>query len=229
MANDNKISMVIPCFNEERGLPVLLSEKISEYITEVIVVDNCSTDNSVQVAQRYSAKVIKEEIKGYGSALLKGIYYAIGNTVVVLDGDGTYSIQDLKETLTFMENNHLDFISGCRFPLTNPKAMPFINKLSNYFISWLIGVLFKVHIKDSQSGFMIFKKHLLDKIKIENKGMGFSQEIKIKAWLLDCTRYAEVHIHYDPRIGKSKFRKISDSLGNLFALIHLYIRIKKAQ
>lgn len=227
MFNGKKVSAVIPCFNEAQALPIVLGG-MPEYITEVIVVDNCSTDNSAEIAARFPVKIITQDIRGYGAALSKGIQYATRDTIILLDADATYPMQNLKEAIAFMENNHLDFVSGCRFPAayTN-KTMPFINKLANRFISWLISVLFKLQIKDSQSGLMLFKRHILDKIKIENKGMGFSQEIKIKAWRLSRARCAEVGILYNSRIGRSKFRKIPDSLKNFFALLNLYIKIKK--
>ena len=221
MLKDQKISLVIPCLNEAQALPGLL-ERIPEGITEVMVVDNGSTDGSADVARKYSATVITEDVKGYGSALLRGIAHAQGDIIALLDADGTYSIQDLTDLLILMETDHLDLISGCRFPLVDPAAMPLANTLANHFISWFISVQFRINIKDSQSGLIIFKRNLLDKITIKNKGMGFSQEIKIKAWLQPDVRCTEKHIHYKVRIGKSNFNGIKDALKNLFALITVH-------
>ncbi len=227
MFNGKKVSIVIPCLNEAQALPVVL-ESIPEYITEVIVVDNGSTDNSAEIAARYPVRLIRQEIRGYGAALSKGIQYAAGDIIILLDADATYPMRDLEEALALMEKKQLDFVSGCRFPAAYAnKAMPFINKLGNRLISRLIGVLFKVQIRDSQSGLMLFKRQILDKIKIENKGMGFSQELKIKAWRLSPARCAEVAISYNLRIGTSKFRIMPDGLKNFLALFNLYIKIKK--
>lgn len=221
MLNGKSISIVIPFFNEEQALPVVL-QNLPEYADEVIMVDNCSTDNSADIASRFQVILVEEKERGYGSALLKGIKCTTGDLIIMLDGDGSYSMEDIKNALNFLEDNCLDFISGCRFPLRNStKAMPLINKLANFFISGVIRVLFKIDLKDSQSGFMILKRHLLNKIAIKNKGMGFSQELKIKAWLIDPLCCAEVPISYNVRIGKSKFKKLRDSFCNCFSLVNL--------
>ena len=220
MLGDKKISVVIPCLNEESGLAYLF-ETMPNFIDEVIIADNTSTDKSTEIAKKYNAKVLTEKVKGYGIVLLKGLKHATGDTIIIMDGDGTYTAERLKELCTFLEDNDYDFISGCRFPLTDFMAMPFINRVSNYFISWLIRKVFKVNIQDSQSGLMLFKKGILNKISIYNKGMGFSQEIKIKAWLSNKIKCGEMHIPYNIRIGKVKFRKIKDGLKNLYDLYQL--------
>ena len=221
-----RISVVIPCYNEAQALPAILSA-IPKSISEVIVVDNGSTDDSGQIAQKFFARVVHENIKGYGSAILTGIQHASGDIIALFDGDGTYPIEDFMKALIFMRDHDLDFLSGCRFPLSDEtKAMPIVNQWANHGISWLTAILFRIHLKDSQSGLMIFKKRLFDKIHVNNKGMGFSQELKIKAWLVNNARCSEMHIHYNSRIGESKFRKIPDGLKNLFAVFKLYFDMK---
>ena len=120
-----------------------------------------------------------------------------------------------------------DFVSGCRFPLVNSKAMLFLNKLSNYFISWLIRFIFKVKVIDSQSGMMVFRKDILKKIKVQNKGMGLSQEFKIKAWLNPNIKCSELHISYYPRLGRVKFNKIRDGIKNLYDVLILWQKLEK--
>jgi len=222
-----KISFIIPCLNEEYSLPILLAG-IPNYIDEVIVVDNGSTDKSVEAARKYSVRVVEENIRGYGSAILKGIYCANGDILALMDGDASYFIKDLEKAINLLENDKLDFVSGCRFPLMGDhRAMPWVNKIANHFASWFIGILFKINIKDSQSGLMVFRKEFFDRLKIENKGMGFSQELKIKAWLARGAKCAETHIDYGVRIGKSKFQKLPDGLKNLFSLWSIFIKRTK--
>lgn len=206
------------------GLDFVL-KTLPAYIDEVIVVDNGSTDSSREIAKKYNVKLLTEETKGYGKALLKGLRYVTGDTVAVIDGDGSYSVGSLREIYDFMEKGNFDFINGCRFPLYNYKVMPLTNRWGNYFISWLIRKIFKINIKDSQSGWMVFKRSILDSICIYNTGMGFSQEIKIKSWLGN-KKCAEVHIPYNTRIGRVKFKKISDGLKNLYSVFRLWIDLK---
>lgn len=224
MLNNSRFSIIIPCYNEEKGLETIL-ESMPDFIDEVIVVDNGCDDNSVQVAQSYNAKVLTEKTRGYGRAILRGLSYASGDILVTIDGDGSYPVKILKEICTYMEKDGFDFISGCRFPLVDFKAMPFINIFSNYFVSWLVRFLFKINLRDSQSGMMLFKKNLLNEIEVNNKGMGFSQEIKIKSWLNSQIKCSEFRIPYSLRLGKAKFNKIRDGMKNLYDVLILWAKI----
>ena len=227
LSSGKKISIIIPCLNEEQALPVILNQ-IPKFIDEAIVVDNGSTDKSVEVAQRYSVKIVYEELKGYGASLLKGINSANGDIVCLLDADATYSFEDLEGLLILMEKENLDFVSGCRFPLIDKEhSMPLVNKMANLFISWFIGFLFGVRIKDSQSGLMVFRKEFFNTLEVHNKLMGFSQELKIRALLAKGSRCREKHIYYGLRIGESKFRKIQDGTQNFLSLLNLYFQFCK--
>ena len=219
MYNNKTISLVIPCYNEEKGVEAVLT-KIPQFIDEAIVVDNNSTDRTATVARKYGANVIHEKHMGYGRAYLAGFSKAKGDIIATVDGDNSYPLDELKKLLLCMEKERCDFVNGCRFPLIHRDAQPIVNKIANYFISWLIRILFKVNITDTQSGMMVFRRDILGKIKTKNTGMGFSYELKIKAFLSAGVKYGETHISYLPRIGKTKFRKI-DSLKNFFFLFSL--------
>jgi len=225
MFNDKKISIIIPCFNEQFGLKNIFDSML-DFIDEVIVVDNNSTDKSKKIAEIYATKVVTEEQRGYGAALLKGLKYIKGDIVALMDGDGSYPIGSLKTILIFMEDGKFDFVSGCRFPLADFKVMPIENRLCNYFISGLIRLIFRIELRDSQSGIMVFKKDIIDIVKVNSIGMGFSQELKIKAWLNSNIRCGEIHIPYSARMGRTKFRKINDSSKNLLELFFLLKELK---
>lgn len=228
MLNNKSISLLIPCYNEENGL-ISIFEKMPDFIDEVIIINNNSDDNTENVAKKYGAYIINLSRKGYGLSYQKGLPCANGDIIVTMDGDSSYPVEKIEDMFNYMDNNHLDFISGCRFPLEEQNAMPFINKIANLTFSWLIRSLFKVNIKDSQSGMWLFRKSILAEIISNNPGMGFSQEIKLNAWLNKNLKCAEVHIPYRSRIGNVKFNKMRDSLKNMRDLTSLFIRLNFAK
>jgi glycosyltransferase involved in cell wall biosynthesis len=222
------VSIIIPCLNEEVGLRILLPT-IPDFIQEIVLVDNGSHDTSARIAQQYKAKIISEPTKGYGNAILRGIENSVGKIIVIIDGDGSYRLQNLRELCTYMEEKNIDFVSGCRFPLSNSCAMTPLNILANYFISWLGRILFHFQILDLQSGMMIFKRDILNKIKVGNAQMGFSQELKIKAWIHNEIKCCELRIDYHPRAGKVKFRKLRDGMSNLYSLFALWVQVRRSE
>jgi len=211
---------VIPCYNEEEGLGRILENKPS-FVDEIIVVDNGSTDNTNDVARKYGSIVVHEKRRGYGQAYKAGLPMASGDIIITSDGDNSYPLTNLGIMLSCMEGGHYDFVTGCRFPMADRNAQPAINKIANYFISWLIRALFRIDLRDSQSGMMAFKRDLLNTIKVQNTDMGFSQEIKIMAFLSPKIKCGEVHISYLKRLGKVKFNKIN-AVQNLCSVLHLY-------
>lgn len=222
MYNNKKISVIIPCYNEERGLKGILENK-PPFVDEVIVVDNDSTDNTKDIAKKYGAIIVYEKSRGYGQAYMAGLPKTTGDIVITSDGDNSYPLSNLVTMLSYMERGDYDFVVGCRFPMVHTNAQPAINKIANRCISWLIRVLFKINLTDSQSGMMAFKKSVLDEIKVQNTDMGFSQEMKIKAFLNPKIKCGEVHIFYLKRLGEVKFKKVN-AVKNLFAVLSLFIK-----
>src|SRR5215210_2473536 len=116
------VSVVIPCFNEEHGIASVL-RNMPDYIDQVVVVDNNSTDETGRIAKEMGAEVIFETKKGYGNAYKAGFPMATGDIVATADGDGTYPTSEIGPIIDYMLQNRLDFVSASRFPLQNRKAM----------------------------------------------------------------------------------------------------------
>ncbi|NJK79752.1 MAG: glycosyltransferase family 2 protein [Chloroflexaceae bacterium] len=210
------ISVVIPCFNEEDGLQYVL-ERMPDYVDEVIVVDNNSTDNTAQVARSMGARVIFESRKGYGRAYQAGLPAATGDIIATVDGDGTYPASSIAPIVDEMLAHNLDFVSANRFPLQNSKAMRFRNWFGNQVLTYAFRVLYTYWIADSQSGMWVFRRRCLTYIRPTHPGMAFSEEIKIEA-LQAPLRFGEVHIHYSERIGETKLYTWRDGWSNLWFL-----------
>jgi len=223
MLKSYKISLVLPCFNEAEGLRIILA-CVPSFIDEVVVVDNNSTDKSKEVAFVYNVRVVEERKRGYGAAILRGLQSASGDIVVVMDADNSYPISFSEQLCAELIEGDYDIITGCRFPLAESRSMPRMNVLANLLISFLIRVLFNVDIIDSQSGMFILKKGITEKLCVVDKGMAFSQEVKIKAWTNYYMKKKETWIPYRRREGEVKFRGIIDGFINLSFVLRFYLK-----
>ncbi|MGA2263274.1 MAG: glycosyltransferase family 2 protein, partial [Acidobacteriota bacterium] len=94
MYRERRITVVIPCLNEEEGIAQVLS-RMPAFVDEVIVVDNDSTDRTAEMARSFGAHVIHEKIRGYGRAYKTGLMRAQGDIIVTLDGDHSYPVDGI--------------------------------------------------------------------------------------------------------------------------------------
>jgi glycosyltransferase involved in cell wall biosynthesis len=217
MYNGLTVSVVIPCFNEEEGVAHVL-RGMPDYVDEVIVVDNNSTDGTAEVARELGAIVIHEARKGYGSAYQAGLPAATGDIVATVDGDGTYPSTMIAPLIDALLAGGLDFISASRFPLQDPRAMRRRNWLGNMVLTWTTRVLYWRWIADSQSGMWVFRRSALRWVRPRETGMAFSEEIKLEALLAPQVRFGERPIAYYERIGETKLFTWQDGFKNLWFL-----------
>ena len=227
MYRNKKVSLVIPCFNEEDGIKKILKHR-PLFVDEVIVINNDSTDKTSEIAKKLGARVVFEEQKGYGQAYSIGFKVAQGDIIVTMDGDNSYLVEDISKLIDVLLKKEMDFISGCRFPLKHEYSMEFLNKLGNFILTLFFLILTFKKIKDSQSGMWAFKRKVLSEMELKSKGMAFSEEIKIEAILNKNIKFQEVPIGYVERIGEVKLNKWKDGLINFFFLfkkrLELFLR-----
>jgi glycosyltransferase involved in cell wall biosynthesis len=220
MYRDKTISVVIPCYNEEEGIARVIPA-LPDSVDEVIVVDNNCTDRTAEVARGLGARVVHESRKGYGAAYKAGLIAVESDITVTMDGDGTYPMEEIEYCIDYLLDNELEFVSASRFPLKDPKAMNFSNKIGNGLLTLASLVLFMKGIRDSQSGMWIFKSSIYPLLDPKSDGMPFSEEIKIAAIRSPEVRFDECHINYHPRIGEVKLEKWRDGFRNLIYLVKL--------
>jgi glycosyltransferase involved in cell wall biosynthesis len=213
MHRNRKITVVIPCYNEEHGLPRVLS-KIPPEVDEVLVLDNCSTDRTVEVAQGYPrVRVLRHSSNlGYGGSYMRGLPSAAGDILVTTDGDGTYPVQDCIPIIDHLLDGDLDFVSCSRFPLQDSRGMHPRNRFGNAVLTMLVNLFFRIGLSDGQSGMWVFRKTALDHLSLRATGMAFSNEIKLEAFTHPQVRAAEVPIHYTERTGQSKLQPFRDGV-----------------
>jgi len=220
MYRGKRISVVIPCYNEEEGLSRVIPS-LPKSVDEIIVADNNSTDRTGEVARKLGARVIFEARKGYGAAYKAGLAAATGDITVTMDGDGTYPADQIEECVAYLLDRNLDFLSTSRFPLEDAGAMDFSKRIGNTILTLATLVLFMRRIRDSQSGMWIFRSPLYKELAPKSDGMPFSEEIKIRAIRHPNVSFGEYHIRYHPRIGEAKLNKWRDGFRNLWYLVKL--------
>nr|MDO8046132.1 glycosyltransferase family 2 protein [Candidatus Baldrarchaeota archaeon] len=179
------ISVVIPAYNEEKTIGEVLSKTISVMESlgrpyEIIVVDDGSTDRTLEVASTYKVTVLSNgRNKGKGYALRKGFQHARGDVIVTIDSDGAHDPKDIPEMLKLIFNG-ADVVSGSRFLGASKDFTSSLNRLGNFLINSIIMVLTGKRITDSQTGFRAIKKEILEKLCLESIGYEIETELTVK-------------------------------------------------
>jgi len=212
------ITVIIPCLNEEEAIEKVL-HGIPEFVDEVIVVDNDSTDRTAEVAASLGAKVVGEKIRGYGRAYKRGFAEATGDIIITLDGDHSYPVSGISYLLEAFLHLGVDFLNASRFPVSDQRAMSAKHKFGNRVLSLAMSILFLRWVRDSQSGMWIFRRSILADMKLDSDGMAFSEEIKIEALLNPQVSFGELSILYTSRKGETKLSPWRDGFRNLLFLL----------
>ena len=214
---DQKITVIIPCLNEERGIEKVL-KRMPAFVDQVIVVDNGSTDRTSDVSQALGAEVIREPVRGYGRAYKRGFADATGDVIVTLDGDHSYPPDAISYLLEAFLHLEVDFLNASRFPVQDSKAMSLKHRFGNLVLSLAMSMFFFQWVSDSQSGMWVFRRSILKDMILESDGMAFSEEIKIEAIRNRRIRFREISILYSSRLGEIKLNPWRDGFYNLWFL-----------
>ena len=174
--------IVIPAHNEAKSISNLV-KAIIELGYDVIVVDDGSVDDTAILAKTQGAQVISTHKKsGKGNALRLAFAQALQqnyDAVITLDGDGQHAPSDIVNFLECYQKSHADIISGDR--MHNPVGMPWIRRMTNGFMSWLISVVCRQRITDTQCGFRLITAKVLKSIDLKCNDFEIETEILIKA------------------------------------------------
>jgi dolichol-phosphate hexosyltransferase len=217
-----KLTILIPCHNEERGIskvihsiPLKLLNKLG-IITEIIVIDNNSTDRTAQNAQAANAIVVREIKKGKGNAILTGFNSVQRGThfVVMLDGDNTYSSKEIVRMIEPLMNNFCDVVVGSRLGGKIKKnSLKFQNRVANWIYTFIVRQFYQANVTDVLSGYFAWKKEVLDVLAphLESEGFEIEMEMITKMKRLGFEMYS-VPITYDEREGETKIDSIKDGI-----------------
>ncbi len=177
--------ILIPAYNEERGIVRVLAQLKELYPPEsILVVDDGSADATAEVATKAGVKLIRHESNmGKGAALQTGFDYALKETecrsVITMDADGQHLPREVNLLIDAFKRGLGDIIVGER--IKNSTEMPLIRRLSNKVGEFFISKALGMHLRDTQSGFRLYSRRVLERVKPEHDGFEMETEILIKA------------------------------------------------
>lgn len=223
-----KVYVIIPAFNEEASIGLVIKD-IPEIVSEIIVINNNSSDNTIKVAKEAGAIVLTENRKGYGHACLLGMKYiseqeAKPDIIVFLDGDYSDFPEELSKIVAPIIEKDIDFVIGSRVSELREKgAMTRPQIFGNWLATSLMKLFFGANFTDL-GPFRAIKYDKLLALNMEDKTYGWTVEMQLKV-LKKKYSYVEVPVNYRNRIGVSK---VSGTVkGAIFAGVKILLWIFK--
>ncbi len=210
------LSIIIPIYNEERTIEALLekvrSVPLPENITrEIIVVNDGSADNTANVLEKYSRDPLikvfhKNQNEGKTSAVIVGIKNATGDIILIQDADLEYDPDDYPALIKPIISKEASVVYGSRFK-GSIKGMTLINRAANILSNITFNLLFATHLSDMNTCYKVFRKEVIEDIRITSKNFGFDSEITAKV-VQKGYHIHEVPINYAAR-SKKEGKKIN--------------------
>jgi glycosyltransferase involved in cell wall biosynthesis len=220
-----RVSVVIPCLNEEENIEACVTSALrameeAGIAGEVVVADNDSEDRSAELARAAGARVVHEPRRGYGSAYLAGFAAARGEYIVMGDADLTYDFEEIPRFVEKLDAG-AELVMGDRMKHIHPGAMPWHHRyIGNPVLTGILNVFFKTGVSDAHCGMRALRRDILPRLDLRTTGMEFASEMVIRA-SKEKLRIAEFPIEYHPRGGESKLSSWRDGWRHLrFLLVH---------
>jgi len=229
---------VVPTLNEERSIGEVLrtfrsaTEAANRTLFreapvdwEIVVVDGASTDRTRELAEAEGARVIVERRRGYGRAYKTGFREAHGDVIATSDGDGTYPVETIPAAVRRLLDERIDFLNGDRMTGVTRRSMTTEHRFGNGLLNRFLRIAYQRYlveipgrtIADSQSGYWVFRREVLDRVHLTSDGMAFSEELKVEA-IVRGLRFVEVPIAYGERATPPKLQSGRDGIRNLLFL-----------
>jgi len=230
--NSKKLSVVIPCYNEETTLVELVDRVVNADTCgldlEVLIVNDASTDGSAEIAKSIASndsRIIFEQHTinlGKGAALRTGFKKATGDIVMVQDSDLEYSPSDYPILLEPILDNRADVVFGSRFiGGASHRVLYFWHSIGNKILTTFSNMMTNLNLTDMETCYKVFKKEVIDQIDIKENRFGFEPEITAKvARIKPELSIYEVGITYDGRTyGDGKKITWKDGVSAIFCII----------
>ncbi len=238
----DKLSILIPCYNEEHYISLILRKLVDieidpNTLKEIVIVDDGSTDNSSGVISEFlkankDAGIIlirHEKNYGKGASIKTALQHSTGNIVVIQDADLEYDPAEFTKLLKPIKDGHADVVYGSRFRGSEAhRILFFFHSAGNKFLTFLSNVFTGLNLTDMETGYKMFRREILEQITIREKRFGVEPELTAKISKIKNIRIYEVGISYYGRsYAEGKKIQWKDGLRALYCILKYSIFSKK--
>jgi glycosyltransferase involved in cell wall biosynthesis len=222
-----RLSVVVPAYNEEATLGAVVEKLLTvPRLLEVVVVDDCSTDRTHEIARRLAEQHPQVRVarhasnRGKTEALRTGFKLTSGEIVIIQDADLEYDPAEIPLVILPIVNDLADVVYGSRFLVRRAtRVLYFYHYLGNKFLTFLSNTLTNLNMTDIETGYKAFRGEIIRNMRITSDGFGFEVEVTAKVAKLGCAVYEVPISYYGRTYDEGKKIGLRDGLQALWLIL----------
>ena len=223
----NRLSVVVPAFNEEKTISTVVEKLLSvPYLFEIIIVNDCSTDRTAEVAESLGENcdlirvIHHDRNKGKTAALKSGFEVSRGDIVIVQDADLEYDPAEIVNVIQPIVDGIADVVYGSRFLVRRAtRVLYYYHYLGNKLLTALSNLFTNVNLTDVETGYKAFRGEIIRNMIISSKGFGFEIEVTAKVAKLHCVLYEVPISYYGRTYGEGKKIGFKDAIAAFWYIL----------